>query len=85
MASLRSILLMLFAPLLVLLVWAHLFPQIWFRAAEILAGFTGLVGVATSPWSKAEKLAAAAGYILLAVLAVPFLGLLAVCTTGDCL
>ena len=84
MAWLRSILLMLFAPVLVLMLGAHLLPQIGFRVVEIFAGVAGLVGVAISPWSKGEKLAAAAAYILLAVMVLPFFALFAVCTTGDC-
>jgi hypothetical protein len=86
--SARSILLMLVAPPIVLVLWAHLIRPEWPGLdwpATILAGLLGLVGVATSPWRTDVKAAVGAVYIALALVVLPFLGLLAVCSTGDCL
>jgi hypothetical protein len=51
----------------------------------ILAGLLGLVGIATSPWERRAKISFGVVYLGLAVAALPFLSLLAVCSTGDCL
>ena len=75
-------------PPLVLLLWAHLLRPVvphsdWFALPA--AGLFGLAGVATAPWSDSVKTAVAVAYIVLGVLALPFVGLLAVCSTGDCI
>jgi len=88
MASVRSVLLMLVAPPLVLLFWAHFIRSSWPGLdwpVVILAGLLGLVGIATSPWERRAKVSFGIVYLGLALAALPFLSLLAVCSTGDCL
>lgn len=86
--TVRALMLMLLAPPLVLLLWAHVIRPTysgWDWVAVILAGLLGLAGAATAPWRKTWKLGVAVVYGLLLVPALPFAGLLAVCSTGDCL
>jgi hypothetical protein len=86
--TLRSLTLMLLAPPLVLIAWAHLIRPTssgWDWPALIVAGLLGLVGVATAPWRGTLKSIVTVAYALLLVVALPFVGLLAVCSTGDCL
>ena len=88
LASFRSVVLMVLGPPTVLLSWAHflrseLVTSEW--PALIFAVMLGLVGVLTAPWRSEVKAALAVGYLLLAIPALPFIGLLAVCSTGDCL
>ena len=86
--TIRSLLLILAAPPVWLLLWAHLVRP-HFSDSDILAlavaGLLGLAGVATAPWRDGVRLVVAIVYVLLAFVALPFIGLLAVCTTGDCL
>jgi hypothetical protein len=80
--------LMLLAPPLLLLAWAHLLRPMspaWEWAALIGAGLVGIAGAATGPWPEPTKLRVVVGYVLLALLTLPFLALFAVCSTGDCL
>ncbi len=87
-ATARSLLLMLFAPPAVLLLWAHTVRSSysgWEWPAVILAGLLGLAGVATAPWRSRFKIGVGIGYTALLFAALPFVTLLAVCTTGDCL
>jgi threonine dehydrogenase-like Zn-dependent dehydrogenase len=84
----RALVIMLLAPPLALLFWAHAVRRIysgWDLVAIIVAGLLGLAGAATAPWQGIRKYAAAAVYGLLLIPALPFAGLLAVCSTGDCL
>lgn len=86
--SVRSILLMLLGPPVVLLLWAHLIRPNWLGwdwPVMITAVLLGLVGIGTSPWRLEAKVTLLAAYLALSLVAVPFLGLLAVCSTGDCL
>ena len=79
---------MLFGPPLVLLLWAHLVRPIWQGSewiALLAAVLSGLAGVVTSPWSNRVQAVVAVAYILVAMVALPFLLLGAVCSTGDCL
>ncbi len=88
MKTARTLAIMFLAPLVVLLLWAHAVrPAIsgLDMLAILLAGLAGVVGLATSPWSTKAKAIAAAAYIALAVATLPFMTLLAVCSTGDCL
>ena len=87
-ANMRSIVLMLVAPPLVLLLWAHfLRPALsgLDLPAIIIAGLIGAVGAATAPWPGNAKVIVTIAYLSLLVIALPFLSLLAVCSTGDCL
>jgi hypothetical protein len=80
--------LMLLAPPVVLLFWAHLVRPTysgWDWPACIAAGLVGLAGAATAPWQGLWKWGVAIVYGLLLLPALPFVGLLAVCSTGDCL
>jgi hypothetical protein len=84
----RALILMLLAPPLVLLLWAHIVRPTysgWDWAAVIMAGLLGLAGAATAPWRGTWKWVAAVIYGVLLVPALPFAALLAVCSTGDCL
>ena len=88
MTTARTLAIMLLAPPLVLFLWAHLIRP---TASDLdllavfSAGIIGLAGAATAPWPAKIKAAVAVAYIGLAVGALPFVTLLAVCSTGDCL
>jgi hypothetical protein len=87
-ATVRSLTLMLLAPPAVLLLWAHLVRPTysgWDWPALILAGLLGLAGAATAPWQGMWKWSVTLVYGLSLLPALPFTGLLAVCSTGDCL
>jgi len=88
MANARTLATMLLAPPLVLLLWAHLIRPAASGLdllAVFSAGIVGLAGATTAPWSAKVKALVAVAYIGLAVVALPFMTLLAVCSTGDCL
>ena len=78
--------LMLLAPPLVLLFWAHVVPSYfdWEWVALIVAAVVGLLGAVTAPWHDRWKWIAVV-YGLLLIPTLPFAGLLAVCSTGNCL
>lgn len=87
-ATSRSVALMILGPPLILFCWAHLIRPVisgmdWF--AFVLAGFVGLAGAASGPWSIKVKGVVAVLYMCLFVATLPFIGLLAVCSTGDCI
>lgn len=87
-ATLRTLILALAAPPLLLLFWAHSVRQFATGtdlAAMAVAGLVGLAGIATAPWREGVRMAAAAVYVAVGLIALPLLGLLAVCSTGDCL
>jgi hypothetical protein len=87
-ATARSIAIMIFVPPLLLLCWAHFIrPTISGSGyfAVFLAAIFGIAGVATAPWSAKAKVVVAILYIGLAVATLPWMTLLAVCSTGDCL
>lgn len=54
-------------------------------AVLFVAGLTGVIAICFSNWSRVTRLAVVAGYIALAIATLPFLTLLAVCSTGNCL
>ena len=86
--SVRTVVLMLAGPPLLLLLWAHLVRPIWPGLdwiAVIAAGLMGLAVLAAAPWTSNVRTGVAVAYILLGIAALPFLTLLAVCSTGDCL
>jgi hypothetical protein len=88
MTNARSIVLMLLGPPVVLWLWAHLIRPSWPGLdwpVTILAGLLGFVGVAIAPWRTRTKIIVGAAYVALAIALLPFVGLLAVCSTGDCL
>lgn len=88
LASFRSVVLMVLGPPAVLLLWAHLLRSELVTSewpALIVAVMLGLVGVLTAPWRSEVKAGLAVGYLTLAIPTLPFIGLLAVCSTGDCL
>lgn len=83
----RTLLLMLIAPPLLLLFWAHVVRpgySGWDWVAIIAAAVIGLIGAVTAPWHGRREWIAVV-YALLLVPVLPFAGLLAVCSTGDCL
>jgi hypothetical protein len=85
---LRTLAVMVVAPPVVLLIWAH-FLRPTFSGLDLLAvlcaGALGLIGVITGPWSGMTRTIVAVCYIVVSLAALPFLTLLAVCSTGDCL
>ena len=86
--AVRAGTLMLAGPPLLLLLWAHLVRPVWAGSdlfAMFVAGLLGLAGLAGAPWTNQVKTGVAIAYILLGIVTVPFLALVAVCSTGDCL
>lgn len=87
--TVRALALMFLMPPALLFAWAHVVrpaTSAWTDVAALaLAGLFGLAGVATAPWSERARLVVAIAYGLAALLALPIIGLLAVCSTGDCL
>jgi len=86
--TISAVALMLAAPPLLLVLWVQLVRPIWQGSewlALLVAGLSGLAGVIVAPWSERAKAIVAATYCLIAVAALPFLLLAAVCSTGDCL
>jgi len=53
--------------------------------ALVVAWGVGMAALATSGWRRGVMLGVGIAYTVVAVPVVPFLGLLAVCSTGDCL
>ncbi|HEV2043987.1 MAG TPA: hypothetical protein VGR05_04835, partial [Sphingomicrobium sp.] len=75
-------------PPLLLVLWAHLLRPFWPNSdwfAVIAAGLIGMAAVATAPWRDRTRAVIAVVYIVLLWASLPFVGLLAVCSTGDCL
>ena len=93
--TLVAILMMVVGPPLLLLLWAHLLrpfgqgSEVIGQGSELLAllvaGLFGVAGVLVAPWSERVRAVVAALYLLIAFVALPFLLLTAVCSTGDCL
>lgn len=82
------LMLMLLAPPLVLFFWAHVIGpshSAWDWVAIILAGLVGLAGAALASWRRTWKWGVLAIYGLILIPALPFIGFLAVCSTGNCL
>lgn len=87
--------LMLFGPWLVWLTYAHILRPTWQDttleyAVLGLAFLLGCLGAAAlgSPfnrWPVPWKLAGLSAYAIVLALALPFIALISVCTTGDCL
>lgn len=81
------ILIMIISPFMMFW-WAHLVRPLWPDtvwlgiAAMVLVG---LVGVATAPWNGAVRGMVTVCFLAVAAVSAPYLGLLAVCSTGDCL
>jgi hypothetical protein len=88
-STVRALILMFVAPPLLLLLWAHVARSAIGAQTDTLAlivvGLVGLAGVATAPWLAGTKTIVAIAYGAAALVALPFLVLLAVCSTGDCL
>jgi hypothetical protein len=88
MTYVRSALLMIAAPIVILLLWAHLARSSWPNSdwpVLIIAAVVGLAGVVSLPWREEVKAITGVVYVLLACPALPYVGLLAVCSTDDCL
>jgi hypothetical protein len=78
----------LLGPPLVLIFWAHfvrLGPPETEWPALCIAILVGLTGILAGPWRRRHKAIVGACYVVVAAVALPFLSLLAVCSTGDCL
>ncbi len=78
---------MFMAPLLILLGAAHtdLLGEATAYPVMFAAWIMGLAGVVISGWPIEARLIVGLIYTVLAFAALPFLTLLAVCTTGNCL
>jgi len=86
MASVRSLLVMLLGPPLLLLFWAHFIRDTWPGLdwpTMIVAGLVGLIGIVTPPWGAKVEGGVGVAYLAIVIAALPFVGLLAVCSTGD--
>lgn len=86
--SVRAVALMVVGPPVLLLLWAHALRPLWSGSdwlALVVAALSGLAALATAPWTNRVKSSVALGYILMAIVTLPYLGLLAICSTGDCL
>lgn len=91
-ATFRTILIMLAFPPLVLLILAHAFPGSlqtdsgWLILLILIGSLvTGMVAIGASGWRMQVRIGVALGYALAAIPVLPFMALLAVCSTGDCL
>jgi hypothetical protein len=82
-------------PWVVLLAYAHVVRPIWreswlayaFLAAGFCVGLSGLLILKRrfEEWTFEWKLAAILAYSVALTISMPFIGLFAACTTGDCL
>lgn len=79
---------LLLAPPITLLAMAHFAPReaggLWIGGL-ILIAVAALVAIRSSRWSLPIQLGVGVVYLLAAVPLLPWLALLAVCTTGDCI
>ena len=82
-----AIAVMLVVPPAILLISAHtgLMREAIAYPIMFAAWLAGLAGIAFSGWPLVARLILGIAYSVLAVLTLPFLTLLAVCTTGNCL
>lgn len=90
MNTIRTVAIMALAPPLLLFGVAHAgvvsyLPVMTGYALFVLAWALGIAAVATSGWPPLVKAWVAVAYTLAAMPGMPFLGLLAVCSTGNCL
>ena len=90
MRSISTVALMLLAQPLLLLVSAHLFPGSlrstgWSLTVLVIATLVAAVALLTSRWPRQVKLYAGITYLVFAAVSAPYVGLLAVCSAGDCL
>lgn len=87
--NLTVIAIMLLAPPLVLFGAAHLSLLSHSAVASygvlVLAWAVGIAALIASSWPRRIKWGLGIGYTVIAVPLVPFLGLLAACSTGDCI
>jgi hypothetical protein len=87
--NLTVIAIMLLAPLLVLLGAAHLSlfssSAVVSYGVLVLAWAVGMAALVASSWPQRIKWGLGIAYTLIAVPLAPFLALLAVCSTGDCI
>ena len=85
--TLRTVALMAYAPPLLLYAAAHLTGLLQDAAAYavlLLVYAVGMAALFTSRWPRHILLGIGVAYTIASVLLLPFLALLAVCTTGDC-
>ena len=85
-----TVAIMVLAPPVLLLSLAHLGAFISHSAlvgysALVAAWLLGIAALATSRWPRRTKVWVGVAYTLAAIPLIPFLGLLAVCSTGDCI
>ena len=88
--TIRTFAIMMLTPPLALLLLAHtgLIPTRWGNAdyAVLLALWAmGISAMAWSRWPLGVMLVVGIAYTILAIPALPLLGLVAVCSTGNCL
>jgi len=89
MHTLRTLAIMLVTPPILFLLCARIFPgsmrSPWVTGTLIvLIGLTAAAALATSRWPMRARFGAGALYLLCAIPAIPFLGLTAACSYGDC-
>ena len=88
--SARTLLLMAVVPVVALFVAAYAGLLSPHRggvgyAPLLLAGAAGMVPLPWSGWDRSIMVIAAITYAGLVLIALPYVGLLAVCSTGDCI
>jgi hypothetical protein len=78
----------LLGPPIVLMLWAHFVrsgrPDSDWPAMGV-AALVGLAAILAGPWRTRHKVVMIACYLAFAAVVLPVVGLLAVCSTGDCL
>lgn len=88
--SLSAAVAMVIAPALLLVAAAHtglfaLGSRPLTYAILVLAWLIGMVAIASAGWSRKITLGLMVIYTIIGIPALPFAGLLAVCSTGDCI
>jgi hypothetical protein len=89
MHTFRTLAIMLVTPPILFLLCALAFPgsmrSPWVTGTLIvLIGLTAAAALTTSRWPLRARLGAGALYLLCAIPVIPFLGLIAACSYGDC-
>ena len=88
MTTLRALAVMFLLPPVALFGLAWLLPGLLSEVGILLLvifATAGLAVVATSNWPRRVRIGVGAAYVVFSLTVLPFLGLMAVCSTGDCL
>lgn len=93
-SQMRTSLLSLVAPVLIMVLWAHSYPifadfgslaeSIFFWSGPTLSLAVGLTGIATADWRRFTRVAVVPIYIAAFLVALPFVVGGALCVTSGC-